>query len=557
MSDPQVVVIGSGPGGAAFAWALADSGIKVRILEAGPRYDPSTDYRLSLPSWETTKFPAKIPTRGRQTHGTLQDLENRWDDLRSWNHLTGKTVTSAQRRFAAYSHVIGVGGSTLHYACEAHRIHPDSMLMGSRFGVAADWPFSYDELEPYYLAAERFIGVAGPATNSTRPRSAPYPLPAHRLSYASQKLGAGCAQLGFSWTPNPQASLSEPYDGRPPCNYCGQCTRGCPRFDKGTADITFVAKALATGNCTLDTVSQVVRLETGVNDRVKAAVYADEDGGLHRVEGDLFAVACGAIETPRLLLNSNDSRAPEGLGNESGLVGKNFMETLFWVTSGLYPDPLGSNRGLPSDAICWDYNAPDAIADVIGGCRFSPSTLEAGLGGPISYSQRVVGGWGRAHKAAMREQFGQVLSVGGIGESLPNPGSYIDLDPEEKDDFGQPKARINSHLGDMELSRLGFMAKICRRILLAAGVEKLIEEFGVYDLFNSTHVFGTCRMGSDETSSVVDPHCRSHRWRNLLIVDASVFPSSGGGEAPSLTIYANSLRAAHYVKEQAGSYKTM
>jgi choline dehydrogenase-like flavoprotein len=369
------------------------------------------------------------------------------------------------------------------------------------------------------------------------------------MSYATQKLGEGCGKLGLSWIPNPVASLSRPYDGRPPCNYCGQCGRGCPRLDKGTADLTYVARALQSGNCTLDTVSQVVRLETGKDDRVQAAVYADSAGGLHRAEADLFVVACGAVETPRLLLNSAGPHAPDGLANESGLVGRNFMELNFWASSGLHPEPLGSYRGLPSDAICWDYNAPDAIPDVIGGARFSPHTLEADLAGPISYAKRVVGGWGRRHKEAMRAQFGRVLSVSGIGESLPDPGSFIDLDPEAKDDFGLPRARIHSHLAEMELNRISFMADTCRSILKAAGVEQLIEEYGNYDMFNSTHVFGTCRMGGDAKTSVVDPYCRSHRWRNLMITDASVFPSSGGGESPSLTIYANALRAAHHVKQ--------
>ncbi len=549
MTKPQVVVIGSGPGGSAIAWSLASAGVKVRILEAGPRYNPAVDYKLSLPSWERSQFPAKVPTRGRQTHAAMQDLDARWDTLRSWNHLKGKLANSDKRLFAAYSHVIGVGGTTLHYAGESQRLHPAAMKMHSRFGVAADWPFSYDELEPFYQETERVIGVAGPGADPTRPRSAPYPLPPHTLSYATQKLGEGCNKLGLSWIPNPVASLSRPYDGRPPCNYCGQCARGCPRFDKGTADITFVAKALDSGHCTLDTISQVVRLETGDNDRVKAAVYADSEGVLHRAEADLFVLACGAVETPRLLLNSAGPQAGGGLANESGLVGRNFMELNFWVSSGLHPEPLGSHRGLPSDAICWDYNAPDAIPDVIGGVRFSPNTLEADLSGPINYAQRVVGGWGRSHKEAMRSQFGRVLSVGGIGESLPNPGSFIDLDPEAKDDFGMPKARIHSHLAEMELKRLQFMAKTCRSILEASSVEQLIEEYGSYDMFNSTHVFGTCRMGTDPETSVVDPYARSHRWRNLFITDASIFPSSSGGEAPSLSIYANSLRAAHYIKQ--------
>jgi len=159
----------------------------------------------------------------------------------------------------------------------------------------------------------------------------------------------------------------------------------------------------------------------------------------------------------------------------------------------------------------------------------------------------VVPGWGRAHKAAMRETFGHVLSVGAIGESLPNPGSFIDLDPAEADAAGLPLARIHSQLPDTELRRLQFMADTARNILRAAGAGEIFEEYGSYDSFRSTHVFGTCRMGDDPRDSVVDARCRSHRWRNLFIVDASVFPSSGGGESPSLTIEALAIRAANHL----------
>ena len=543
MTRPQVVVIGSGAGGAAFAWALADAGVQVQILEAGPRYDPLKDYLLASNGWEQQAFPAKVPTAGRQTHASLQLLEERWADLRSWNHLTGHTLASDRRSFLAYNHVVGVGGTTLHFTGESHRMHPQAMKMQKRFKVAADWPFDYAELEPFYVEAERLIGVAGPEDPGVRTRSAPYPLPAHNLSYASQKLGAGCRKLGLSWTANPVASLSRAYDGRPPCNYCGNCTRGCPRLDKGTADLTFIAKAVATGNCTVTPGAYVLRLLAGSNDRIKSVVYGSTQRQ-HRVEADFFAVACGAVETPRLLLNSSPAGSSDGLANESGLVGRNFMETLFWSSGGLYPEPLGSHRGLPSDAVCWDYNAPDAIPGVVGGCRFSPSTAEADLVGPINYARRVVGGWGRSHKTSMREQFGRMLSVGGIGENLPDEKSFIDLDPDEKDAFDLPKARIHSHMAETEIERLDFIARTCRRILAAAGVKKVIEEYGSYDAFNATHVFGTCRMGSEAKTSVVDSSCRSHRWRNLLVTDASVFPSSGGGESPALTISAVALRAA-------------
>ena len=555
MSRSDVVIIGSGPGGAAAAFSLSRTGLNVTLLEAGPRYRPEQDYRLDQADWEVRRFPHKRSTRRRHTHAGLQALDTRWDSLRSWSRAQGRLIKGTHRAFSQYSHVMGVGGSTLHYAGESHRMHPRAMRLHTDFGVGADWPIRYEDLEQYYSQAERIIGVAGPEADAVRPRSGPFPMPAHAMSYGSQRLGDGCKRLGMSWLPNPVASASRPYDGRPPCNYCGQCARGCPRFDRGTPDLTFIPKALAAGHCRLQTQCEVLRLEAGPNDRVSAAIFVDKQGAQHRVSADFFVLACGAVETPRLLLNSASRHAPDGLANESGLVGKNFMETLFFTSSALHPEAMGSYRGLPSDAICWDYNAPDAIEGVIGGARFSPATLEADLSGPLNYAQRIVGGWGEKHHEQMLGMFGHVLSVGAIGENLPNPRSYIDLDPEEKDTHGLAKARIHSHLPDMELKRLEFMAGRCRSILKASGAEEPVEEYGSYDMFNSTHVFGTCKMGASPGDSVVDAQCRSHRWRNLLITDASVFPSSGGGEAPSLTIYANALRVCDRLAADLGKQR--
>ncbi len=545
--DYDVVIIGSGAGGGACLWALARRNVRVLLLEAGPAYDYRKDYRLHLAEWETTGFPDKVSVKGRQTFAPMQALDAQRDDLRSWNHLTGQRNRTSTRQPYAYHHVVGLGGSTLHYTGEAHRMHPDAMQMQTRFGVAADWPVSYSELEPYYQQAERITGVAGPEHDPVRWRSRPYPLPPHPFNYSSQPLKRGCDALGLDLVPNALAILSRPYDGRPGCNQCNNCNRGCPRGDKGSVDVTFIRQARRYSNCTVRTGATVIGIEAGDGDRISAVHYLDDSGAQTRIAARAVVIACGAVETPRLLLNSSGPHSPDGLANESGQVGRHFMETMAWYSSGLHADALGSHRGIPSDSICWDYNAPDAIEGVIGGCRFSSGIAEAELVGPINYARRVVGGWGREHKRRMRETFGHVLSVGALGESLPDEETCIDLDPQARDPHGLPRARIHSHLDEMAVRRLAFMAKTCRAILTAAGVDSLFEEYGTYDYFSATHVFGTCRMGTDPDSSVVDPFGRSHRWKNLFIADASVFPSSGGGEAPSLTIQALALRTGEHI----------
>lgn len=545
----DAIVIGSGAGGGACLWSLVNHGLNVCLLEAGPAYDFSKDYRLHLPEWETENFPKKIDTKNRQTFARLQSLEPKWSELLSWNHQFGRFNSGTRRRPFAYHHVLGLGGTTLHFAGEAHRMNPQSMKMKTRFSVAADWPVTYEELEPYYQQAETLVGVAGLNNDTVRWRSKPYPLPAHNFNYGSQRLKAGCESLGLNLTANSLAILSEPYDGRPGCNHCNNCVRGCPRSDKGSVDVTYIKKVQSKTNCTIKTEANVTHIEADKNDRVSAVYYQDSSGNEFRVKAKTIIIACGAVETPRLLLNSGNPSTNGGLANESGQLGQNFMETLSRNSSGIFSEPLGSHRGIPSDSICWDFNHPDAIEDVIGGCRFSSSVAETGLIGPIAYANRVVEGWGYEHKQKMRDTFGKVLTIGAIGESLPNRQSFIDLDANEKDKFGQPKARINSYLGEMELKRLSFMMNTCRAIINASGAEKIFEEYGSYDFFSATHVFGTCRMGNDPEDSVVNRYGQSHRWKNLFITDASVFPSSGGGEAPSLTIEALAIRTADHIAD--------
>lgn len=540
----DAIVVGSGAGGAAAAWRLVQHGLRVLVLEAGPWFDPHTDYGLDKPDWETRLFPVKPGSQGRYRYAPMQALDPQWDDLRSWHRDLGFLVQGGYRLAqGGYSHVRGVGGSTLHYTGEAHRLNPHAMKMRSQYGVAVDWPFDYAELEPYYLEAERLIGVAGPNEVGDRWRSQPYPLPAHPLCRASRTLATASESLGLQWVSNPRATLSQPYDGRPACNYCGGCGRGCPRRDKGSTDQTFIRHALQSGRCEVRAGATVLSLLHGDKRVIEGVRYVDEKGRQHTVRAAVVVLAAGAIETPRLLLTHRSRLAPQGIGNDHGQVGQHFMETHFWSSMAMHPEPQSSHIGLPADAICWDHNRPDAIPGVIGGMRLYSATLDVLLAGPVAYATRMVDGWGAAHKQQLRATFGHALAVGAIGESLPHPRSFVELDTSQRDTHGLPLARIHSYVDEMACRRLRFMAQRCRAVLKAAGCGELRQEMGSYDDFGSTHVFGTCRMGEIPDTSVVNAHGQVHRWGNLLICDASTFPSSGGGESPSLTIQAVALRA--------------
>lgn len=529
------IVIGSGPGGAPIAWRLASKGLKVLILEAGGGYNPEKDYSLHENDWETKGFPHR--KKIKHEFGIKQKLDERYTHLKSWNKSSGKLNRSDQRKYVEYQQVSGVGGTTLHFQGEAHRLHPDAFKMRSKYDVAEDWPISYDELEPYYSEVEKIVGVAGPAEIPGRPRSSAYPLPPHRISYASQIIENGCKKLGLELVPNSVAILSETYRNNRPCNYCNGCSWGCPIKDKGSVDVTFIPLAEQSGNCEIlkDVFASRIEVEK-INGARKArgVHYYDKDGKENFVEGDFVIAACGAVETPRLLINSQI--------NENGQVGKNFMETVYYHASAFHSQRLDSFRGIPVDSVIWKWNTPDRSEGMQGGFRLYPTAGSAM--GPVNYALRFHDGWGEDFVKEIEKWFGHAITIAGIGEFLPNNETFVSVNNNSKDDFGIPVARIQSFLGESELKILDAMSKKSKEILDASGAGEIVEEFSTFDLFSASHVFGTCRMGNNPEKSVVDGNLRSHEIDNLLVTDASVFPTSGGGDAPSLTIEALSLRAA-------------
>jgi choline dehydrogenase-like flavoprotein len=530
----DVAVIGSGPGGSACALGLARRGLKVIILEEGPRFNPSKDYQLHIEEWDMKGFPHKV--RDSYSFGDEQIISKDLEHLRSRSRAKGLLNPYMRRRYYEYFHTKGVGGSTLQYQGEAHRFHPYAFKMKTIYGVGRDWPISYNDIEPFYMEAERILGVAGPKNHPFIHRTNSI-LPPHRISYASQKILKASSRINLTMIPNTVAILSRPYNGRPPCNYCNGCTYGCPRKDKGSADVTFIPAAEATGNCTIKENVKVSRLVINKG-RIAEVLYYDMDGKEHALKAKAFVVACGAIETPRLLLNS-------GLSNKN--IGKNFMETLFFMASAYHPERIDSYRGIPIDSEIIDYICPSPKTGLpfVGGFRLFP-TAGASLS-PVKVALNYCRGFGDSLKREVEKYFGHTISVGGIGEFLPNINTFVTIDREKKDSYGIPLAKIQSILGENEIKILNFMSEKCKELLFEAGAEEIVETISTYDLFIATHVFGTCLMGTTPESSVVDATGRSHDITNLFISDASVLPSSGGGSSPSLTVAAIGLKTAEHI----------
>ena len=555
MADADVVVVGAGAGGLAAAWRLTAAGAHVVLLEAGRQYRPETDYPEDQDDFELREFPFDPvhdeEGRPRVTFGPRQEIGPEWAKYRSHNAGQGRFIEDDRRAYQEYSHVRGVGGSTLHFQGEAHRFHPDSLRMRTLFRVGADWPIPWEELDRYYGIAERRIGVAAPS-NPLRPGGGDWLLPPHPLSYASRRLVAGFSAVGATLLPNALAILSRPFDRRPPCNYCNSCTQGCPIGDKGSADVTFLPPALATGRLELRSEVQAVEIEVDGRGRATAVVCRDRAGARRRVKAGFVVLAGGAIETPRLLLASRPRGHSDGLGNGSGQVGRNLTESLFWSGVGLLPEPVGSWRGVPLDGSAWEHAVPHRGGGWVGGFRLATAHGGADLRGPAAYATRLVPGFGAAHAARVRELFGHAVSVLAVGEWLPNERTRVDLDPWRSDAAGVPLARITSFLGENERLLLRTMAETTRAIFHAASAP-VVEETSALDIFAATHVLGTCRMGTDRATSVADPDGFCHEVPNLAFADGSLLPSSGCGDSPFLTITAMALRTADKLLERARS----
>ena len=559
LPDADVVVVGAGAGGLAAAWRLTAAGARVVLLEAGRAYRPERDYPQSSGDFELREFPYDASRdsdgRPRVDFGPAQALEREWDAYRSWNAGQGRFVLGDERVHQVYSHVQGVGGSTLHFQGEAHRFHPDSLRMRSLFGVGADWPISSRELEPYYAIAEEQMGVAAPL-NPLRPGGGPHILPPHPLSFGSARLARGFAAVGATLLPNSLAILSRPTATRPQCNYCGGCTQGCPIGDKGSADVTFLPPAQATGRLDLRAEVQALEIELDPRGRAKAVVYADPGGARRRVSAPFVMLAGGAVETPRLLLACRPRGHGDGLANGSGQVGRHLTETLFWTSVGLLPERVDSWRGVAIDGSAWEYAVPKRGDGWAGGFRLATASNAVGLRGPAAYAERLAPGFGRAHQRRVREIFGHAVAVLAVGEWLPNDRTYVDLSTSIRDAHGVPRARIHSWLSPSERALVRTMADTVRGVMSAGGAAKIVEETTSLDVFAATHVLGTCRMGTDPASSVADRDGFCHEIPNLALADASLVPSSGCGDSPCLTITALAIRTADRLLGRARAIAT-
>ncbi len=520
VEDADVCVVGAGPAGGLVADRLAGEGYEVVILEAGPRF--SAEDRLA---------------RQERAIRPAYDRPDVWDGdpERDAHSASGEWFYPLNQ-----TRVKGVGGTTLHWQGMVMRLHEDDFNSQSARGVGVDWPIEYEDLRPYYAQAERELGVAGADDNPfAPPREEPHPMPPFPPSYSDSLFAEACDELGIAMHSVPNARNSEGYDGRSACVGYGTCEPVCPSGAKYDATV-HVERAEEKGATVIDR-APVQRLEhDAAGETLEAAVYATPDGEEYRQEADAFVIACGGVETPRLLLLSESPEHPEGLANSSGLVGRFFMDHLFAGVDGVLDEPTRQNHVGFMTSECHQFY--DEADEEVG-----PFKLEFfNYAGPSPVGMALSGNeWGDSLLERIRSEYGTHVGMGALVEQLPREDSYVALDPETTDDHGNPVPDVHWNVGDRALRTIERANEVQERILEELGAE-ITGRVGPENTGPAFHHMGTTRMGDDPAESVVGPDLRTHDLENCWIASSSVFPT-GGAMNPTLTIAALALKAAEDV----------
>ena len=531
--DADVIIVGSGISGALVADKLAAAGVKVLILEAGPRIDREQavvkfyDAVIKVPE-------CAYPNTAYAPHPRSENLDFYY-------------VQTGPQKFSS-TYVRQVGGTTWHWLGTCLRLVPDDFRLATRFGRGVDWPIDYAALEPWYAAAENAIGVAGDsAIDLGSPRASPYPMPRIPPTYLDNAIAKAFEGTGFDVRSTPQGRNSVVRDDRPPCCGNNSCIPICPIQAKYDATV-HVARA-EKGGAKLIAQAVVYRIEVGGDGKVAAVRYKFPDGSDHRATAKVFVIAAHAIEIPKLLLMSRGPNAPNGVANSSDQVGRNLMDhpiQLSWALSGapVYPyrGPLSTSGVENTRAGDWRATRPSFRIE-IGNDGWSWPT-----GAPASDAQQLAakGLRGDALKKTLYERTARQIRFGTLTEQLPDPENRVTPDSVKRDALGLPRPRIAYRIDDYTKAGFAEARKIHEDAFKRMNATEITHNPDS-QFQGAGHVMGTARMGRDAKSAVVDADLRAFDHPNLFIQGSAVFPTVGAAN-PTLTIAALALRSADAIR---------
>ena len=557
----DVVVVGLGAAGGVAVLPLAEAGLDIIGLEAGSRLSKRDfapdELANNMRNWPfaVQKCASEVPT-------------------------TRRTRADSATQRGGHPMMNAVGGTTLHYWAQSWRLNPWDFKVVSettrRYGASRipvgstveDWPFGYEELEPYYDRIEHEIGVSGQAGNVKGqkdprgnpfegPRTREYPMPALRWTGFLDTMADSARTLGWQPFPGPAAINSQPYQGRSGCMYHGFCNKGGCHVDaKNSPAVTTIPRAEATGRLTVVTRATVTNIDTDNQGRVTGVTYLQGRDEFFQPARFVF-VAGYTYENVRLLLQSTSHAYPIGLSNNHAQVGKHYFSHHQGAgVTALFPFDLHAWYGLPAQGVAVDDFADDNFdhgdLDFIGGGNMWVYSDRR----PISAASMSTFGraptWGSAWKAFIRENADRTNSAYIQKTTLPYASNYLDLDPVVTDPLGFPVIRITAEYKQNELALADYLQERMARWYREAGAVEIVRGGLGGQMGVTTHAYGGTRMGDNPETNVVDRYGVSHEVPNLGMLGASVMGTSGARN-PTLTSQALAWRSAEHLAQHWSS----
>jgi len=521
----DVCVVGSGPGGGIAAYSLATAGLKVALVEAGPRLRAGVDYNAHLPILENLD---RRLSQGRSTLGRVTDFQER-------NHFTPVGDRPGHGLLKA------LGGRSLCWAGHSLRFGP---------GDFKQWPISYEEVAPYYSRAEKFMCVHGYRDGLWNLPDGEF-LKGVPMRCGEQILKRGVERLKASgrrmeMVAQRKAMATEPVPGRVQCHFCGHCMAGCEIEAKYTSANTPIPLALKTGNLTVFTESTMTRILMKDDRHVSGIEYRKKDGKTDGIRSKTLVLSCSAVETARHLLINE-------LANSSGQVGRNLTSHFGLSVVGIFPELRG--RDISNDdgtdyyhglltGLYWDKPNPNFEGTYQVQCASGVH--------PRKLAIRNVPGFGSELKQRLRDINTTHANMNMQGSLGYSPKIFVDLDKERRDRHGLAVPRVHLHYSDSDVAMARDMVDTCEEVIRAAGgsvYSKPAEVSPATLQIDYNHWVGTARMGKDPKTSVVNTVGQCHDIPNLFIGDASVFPAYPE-KNPTLTNVALSWRMAEQLAEK-------
>ncbi len=559
----DVIVVGSGAGGGMAAYMLANQGLKVCLLEAGADYDPAKNVTQLKNPWES-------PRRGASTKfRPFGDF-----DASYWGwQIEGEPYTKASGTQWDWWRARMVGGRTNHWGRISLRFGPKDFKRKSIDGLGDDWPIGYEDIKPYYDRIDKLIGVFG--TNEgleNDPDGIFLPPPKPRLHELFIKNSA--AKVGVPVIPSRLSILTQKInEDRGQCFYCAQCNRGCTVYGDFSSSSVLVKPALKTGNVDLITGAMAREVLTNSEGLATGVSYVSKRDLLeYEVKARAVVLAASACESARLLLNSKSQRHPNGLANNSNVVGKYLHDSTGAAMGGILPQLFGRKRynedgvgGMHVYSPWWGDNKKLDFPrgyhiEYWGGMSQPAYGFGWGIEGQngkfsVNGQKKEAGGYGASLKEDYRYFYGAGIGMAGRGEAIPLESNYCEIDPNVVDKYGIPVLRFNVKWSDHEVKQAKHMKETFKEIMHSMGAvitwgdDGPENSYGLESPGKIIHEAGTVRMGNDAKRSALNKHNQAHDCKNLFVVDGGAFVSQADKNI-TWTILALSMRASEYLMDQ-------